>query len=332
MAMTDVLLILARLGTPLVVLFGVGYLIQRYYRQRYKNLAQRLAADPAGATYNRALAGQAARPACWQTKVCSLAERSSCPAFPRTYVPCWLAVKLADGELKHDCLSCALYEAGLVEEVNSRAHGGNGHRESPDDIRLGGIAMSNNGQQTAVDGYSFVEEIASEPGGECIRWCVQCGTCSGSCPNVLWMDHSPRKIIALVRAGKRQEVLSSNSMWSCASCYLCAVRCPRGIEMPELMHVLECAATREGLANGKVSTPSMHRTFVDAVKNRGRMHELGLMGRFFLRTNPLTALKMIPVGLRLLLHGRLPLTGEKIKGTDQLKAIVEESRAIGGAK
>ncbi len=192
--------------------------------------------------------------------------------------------------------------------------------------------MSNNGQQTAVDGYSFVEEIASEPGGECIRWCVQCGTCSGSCPNVLWMDHSPRKIIALVRAGKRQEVLSSNSMWSCASCYLCAVRCPRGIEMPELMHVLECAATREGLANGKVSTPSMHRTFVDAVKNRGRMHELGLMGRFFLRTNPLTALKMIPVGLRLLLHGRLPLTGEKIKGTDQLKAIVEESRAIGGAK
>lgn len=332
MAITDVLLILARLGTPLAVLFGVGYLIQRYYRQREKGLALGLAAGRVDAMYNRALPRQAAAAACWQIKGCSLAERSSCPAYPRTYLSCWLTVKLAKGDrLKHECLSCPLYETGLVEGAG-RGDGGNGHRESPDRVRQGRIPMSKNGQQIAVDGYGFVEEIASEPAGECIRWCVQCGTCSGSCPNVLWMDHSPRKIIALVRAGKRQEVLSSNSMWSCASCYLCTVRCPKGIQLPELMHVLACMGTREGLANGRVSTPAMHRTFVDAVKSQGRVHELALMGRFFLRTNPLAALKMMPVGLRLLLHGRLPLTAEKIKGTDQLRTIVKEAQAIGGGK
>ena len=192
--------------------------------------------------------------------------------------------------------------------------------------------MSKNGQQIAVDGYDFAEEIASEPGGECIRWCVQCGMCSGSCPNVLWMEHSPRKIIALARAGKRQDILSSNSMWCCATCHLCTVRCPRGIDLPELMHVLGCIATREGLANGKVSTPAMYRTLVDAVKRQGRVHELGLMGRFFLRTNPLAALKMIPVGLKLLLHRRLPLRAEKIKGTDQLRTIVKEAQTLEGAK
>ncbi len=197
--------------------------------------------------------------------------------------------------------------------------------------------MGKNGQQIAVEGYSvdgydFVDAIASEPGGECIRWCVQCGTCSGSCPSVLWMNHSPRKIIALVRAGKRQEVLSSNSMWCCATCHLCTVRCPRGIELPELMHVLECIATREGLANGRVSTPAMHRALVDAVKRQGRVHELGLMGRFFLRTNPLAALKMIPVGLKLLLHRRLPLRAERIKGTDQLRTIMKEAQTLGGTK
>ena len=197
--------------------------------------------------------------------------------------------------------------------------------------------MRKSGEQIAVEGYSedgydFVEEIASEPGGESIRWCAQCGTCSGSCPNVLWMDHSPRKIIALTRAGKRQEVLSSNSMWCCATCHLCTVRCPRGIEMPELMHVLECIATHEGLANGRVSTPAMHRTLVNAVKGRGRVHELGVMGRFFLRTNPLAALKMAPVGLKLLLRGRLPLRAEKIEGTDELKAIVKEAQTIGGGE
>jgi len=197
--------------------------------------------------------------------------------------------------------------------------------------------MSKNGQQIAVEGYSvdgyeFVEEIASEPGGESILSCAQCGTCSGSCPNVLWMDHSPRKIIALARAGKREEVLSSNSMWCCATCHLCTVRCPKGIEMPELMHVLEWMAIREGLVNGKVSAPAMQRTLANAVRRQGRVHELGLMGRFFLRTNPLAALKMAPVGLKLLLHGRLPLRAEKIEGTDQLKAIVKEAQAIGGGK
>lgn len=197
--------------------------------------------------------------------------------------------------------------------------------------------MSKNGQQAAVedyggDGYAFVEEIGSEPGGEAIRWCAQCGVCSGSCPNVLWMDHSPRKLIALARAGKREEVLSSNSMWCCATCHLCTVRCPKGIEMPELMHVLECIATREGLANRRVSAPTAQRTLVDAVKRRGRVHELGLMGRFFLRTSPLAALKMAPVGLKLFLHRRLPLRAEKIRGTDELEAIIKEAQTIGGAK
>lgn len=197
--------------------------------------------------------------------------------------------------------------------------------------------MSKNGQETpiegyGVDGYDFVEEIASEPGGELIRSCHQCGICSGSCPNVLWMDHSPRKIIALARAGKRQEVLSSNSMWCCATCHLCTVRCPRGIEMPELMHVLECIAIREGLANDRVSAPTMQKTLVNAAKRQGRVHELGLMGRFFLRTNPLAALKIAPVGLKLLLHGRLPLRPEKIEGTDELRAIVKEAQKIGGAE
>jgi heterodisulfide reductase subunit C len=196
--------------------------------------------------------------------------------------------------------------------------------------------MSKNGEQIAVegydvDGYEFVEEIASEPGGESILSCAQCGTCSGSCPNVLWMDHSPRKIIALARAGKREEVLSSNSMWCCATCHLCTVRCPKGIEMPELMHVLEWMAIREGLV-GRVSAPTMQRTLVNAAKRQGRVHELGLMGRFFLRTNPLAALKIAPVGLKLLLHGRLPLRAEKIEGTDQLKAIVKEAQKIGSAE
>jgi heterodisulfide reductase subunit C len=146
------------------------------------------------------------------------------------------------------------------------------------------------------------------------------------------MDHSPRKIIALVRAEMREDVLTSNSMGFCASCYLCTVRCPRGVQVTNLMHVLEGLAVRHGLKNGHTATPAMHRAFVESVQSDGRIHEFGFMRRFYFSTNPLAALKMLPVGLKLLSHGRLHLRGKKAEGTEQVRAMVEKARALGGAK
>jgi heterodisulfide reductase subunit C len=146
------------------------------------------------------------------------------------------------------------------------------------------------------------------------------------------MDHSPRKIIALVRADMREDVLSSNSMGFCASCYLCTVRCPRGVQVTDLMHVLEGLSVRHGVRNGHTTTPAMHRAFVESLQSDGRIHEFGFMRRFYFRTNPLAALKMLPLGLKLLSRGRLHLRGEKAQGADQVRAIVEKAKALGGAR
>ena len=177
----------------------------------------------------------------------------------------------------------------------------------------------------------FLEEVSSMPGGETIRDCQQCGMCSASCPNVSKMDYSPRKIIAMIRAGRRQEVLSSNTMWVCASCYLCTARCPKGVKITELMHALECLAVDREMATGRTTTPKMYRLFVDSIRQYGRVHELGFMIRFYLKTNPFAAIKMTPVALGLLRHGRLPLKPHRIKGNEQLKAIIERAKVLGGA-
>ena len=79
----------------------------------------------------------------------------------------------------------------------------------------------------------FLEEITSMPGGEKIKHCIQCGTCSGSCPVSWAMPEAPRKIFALIRAGMRDQVLDSLSIWTCASCYQCTVRCPQQIKIIE---------------------------------------------------------------------------------------------------
>ena len=115
MVMTDVLVILVTVGTPLVLLLGVGYVMQRWHHQRETGLAPCPATGPSEAVYASAPPGRAAGRRCWQIKGCSPAERNACPAYARSYLPCWLAVELANGGRSRDeCLSCARYKSGLV--------------------------------------------------------------------------------------------------------------------------------------------------------------------------------------------------------------------------
>ena len=178
---------------------------------------------------------------------------------------------------------------------------------------------------------TFVDEVRSIPGGEAINSCIQCGVCSGSCPTASRWDYSPRQVIAMVRAGLRQELLSSNSMWFCASCYKCTVRCPRDIKPTDIMHGLETLAIRDGLSTRRSRTPVMYKAFVDSARGNGRVYELGMMLKLYLKTNPFAALKMAPVGLKLLLHKRMPIRPSRIKARGELKAIFDKARTLRGA-
>ena len=181
---------------------------------------------------------------------------------------------------------------------------------------------------------SFVEEVVATPGGENINTCIQCGMCTGSCPMAGEMEYPPRKIIAMIRAGMRGEVLSSSSMWHCLSCYMCTVRCPRDVKPTEIAHALESLANQHGFSIKETRTPLMYRSFVSSIKDNGRVHEFGMMLRFYLSimpdllTKPLAAIRMLPLGLKLVLHKRLPLKPEKVKGRKDLSRIIQRFREV----
>jgi heterodisulfide reductase subunit C len=186
---------------------------------------------------------------------------------------------------------------------------------------------------TKVHGVnSFIQEISSMPGGEKINLCIQCGTCSASCPNANKMDYTPRELIAMARAGMRQEVLSSNSMWLCLSCYMCTVRCPRGIVPTYIMHALESLAMRYGLSSKRTRTPILYKLFSDTVYNIGLIPRFGCMTRFYLQVNPFSALKSIPVALDLFKHGRIQIKSKSLKpeAKRQLQAILDKAQTLGG--
>ena len=78
-------------------------------------------------------------------------------------------------------------------------------------------------------------EKADSISGECVSLCKQCGTCSGSCPNVAEMDLSPRQVMHLAQLGQMERVLNSRTIWVCSACLQCSARCPRGIDIARVM-------------------------------------------------------------------------------------------------
>ena len=178
---------------------------------------------------------------------------------------------------------------------------------------------------------TFVEEVSAVPGGEGVRLCIQCGTCTASCPSATSWEYTPSGVIAMIRAGMRDEVLSSSSMWNCLSCYFCTVRCPRGGKPTELFHILEGLANQYDYKVRGTRTPTMYRSFVGSIKGNGRVHEFGMMLRYYLTTNPLAALKIATVGLQLFTHKRMPILPKKVKGRDDLSKIIQKFREVRGS-
>jgi heterodisulfide reductase subunit C len=177
---------------------------------------------------------------------------------------------------------------------------------------------------------TFLAEVASLPACDKISECIQCGVCSGSCTTATHWEYPPRKVIALVRAGMKDELLKSNSIWFCVSCYLCTARCPRDIKPASIMHGLETIALKEGY-RPPTKTTTMYRTFADTIIANGRVYEFGFMFNYYLKTNPFAAIKMIPMALSLLSHKRMPLLPKKVRGTKELNTIVNKLSS-GGAR
>ena len=111
--------------------------------------------------------------------------------------------------------------------------------------------------------------IAQEPGGEHIKKCFSCGTCTAGCPVREVTDlYNPRRIIRMALFGLKKEVLSSKFIWLCSSCYTCFERCPQDVKIPELMNAIKNIAVREGY-----SLPSI-KMQLELLSSFGRLLEV----------------------------------------------------------
>lgn len=163
---------------------------------------------------------------------------------------------------------------------------------------------------------AFRDRVLKTPAGEKIPTCIQCGICAGSCPVSHEMDYTPRELVRMVQLGLKKEVLSSNTIWICTTCFSCSVRCPRGIHPTELMETLKPIAIAEGIKNKNAKFDNI---FSEVIKNNGRASEFLLISKYSL-TEP-GMIKQLPFGLSMMAKGKLPLSIDKMENTRELDAI-----------
>lgn len=195
----------------------------------------------------------------------------------------------------------------------------------------------------AIEKYrnNFLKEVeANVEEGDWVKMCMQCGVCSGSCPLGSAWAHPPQELFMMIRAGKREEVLSSDSMWMCTSCYNCVVRCPRGLPITHIMHGLASYAHRLGLAPKNQPTRKFAKLFWDNLAQTGRVNELKLGLKLYFMNGFVegikTALSMQKVGMGMFKTKRMnPMEifgGHSCKDAKGLQSILKKAREIEDAK
>ena len=89
-----------------------------------------------------------------------------------------------------------------------------------------------------------VADIVKEKGGGILKLCYQCGMCTGTCPWNQVRSFPVRRLIHQAQLGLVN--FEDEDLWRCVSCKLCVQRCPRGVEVPDIMRALRRVTVEVG--------------------------------------------------------------------------------------
>jgi len=99
---------------------------------------------------------------------------------------------------------------------------------------------------TALAPSKETAEVIKEEGGDILKLCFQCGTCTAVCPWNLVSSLNPRKVIHQAQLGLVD--FDSADMWMCTTCGACVERCPRDVKIIDIWSTLRKTITELGIA------------------------------------------------------------------------------------
>ena len=177
-------------------------------------------------------------------------------------------------------------------------------------------------------GCSDFAETVKRISGIDVNLCFQCAKCASGCPVSYAMDYTPNQLVHAIQLGLTDLVLSSKTIWLCASCQTCTTRCPQDVDLAGVMDALRIMAIRTGVKPKVPEVAAFYRASLFNIRFFGRMYELGLIGMLKLSTGQLT--KDLGLGIRMLKKGKLKLlpTFRGSTMTKRLFARVKEQEKV----
>lgn len=168
-------------------------------------------------------------------------------------------------------------------------------------------------------------EVAARS-GQIINRCYQCKKCSAACPLTAVMDLLPHQLVRLVQLGARDDVLRSKTIWVCAACRTCVSRCPNGIDIAAIADALKAMLVEAGMPAADDKVYAFHQSFLNTLRNNGRLHELGMIARYKMKTKTYT--QDLVMGLGMFRRGKLKLMAEKIRHRDEIERLFARSQEV----
>ncbi len=158
--------------------------------------------------------------------------------------------------------------------------------------------------------------------------CYQCTKCSSGCPVSGRGDLSAHELVRLVQMDQREAVLRCRFIWECTSCQTCITRCPQQVDICSMNDALRALSLSARLAPAETALPVFNEAFLNGVRRRGRIYELGLMAAFKLRTRRF--FEDMDKAPMMFSKGKLPLLGERVGGRREREGLFR--RAAEGSK
>jgi heterodisulfide reductase subunit C len=77
-------------------------------------------------------------------------------------------------------------------------------------------------------------------------FCFQCGKCTSGCEAMKLLELEPHKIMSMTKLGFLEELINSDIIWTCITCYKCKERCPQNVAPVEVLYSLKNIAIAAG--------------------------------------------------------------------------------------
>ncbi len=179
---------------------------------------------------------------------------------------------------------------------------------------------------------NFSQEISDfmyTPHGSSTNHCIQCGSCSGTCPAVEYMDETPRRLIGMINANLREDVIDANTAWVCSSCYHCTVRCPAKIDIAGVMYAVKCYSIQNKTYAKDWVGPAFSKAFIKTVSKNAKTYEPLLAPTYIFGFEAKEFFLEIQNASKLMFKGRLSILPPTNKRRAEFQNVVKRAISTG---